>query len=48
MELMSQVQASPSKHYFAAIILALTGIIFFGGIFCGRVTKRVRMEMKNR
>ncbi|XP_064639932.1 Golgi apparatus protein 1-like isoform X2 [Lineus longissimus] len=47
-ELVAQITTSPAKNYFIGIIFAVIGTIFIGGLFCGRVTKRVRAEMKNK
>ncbi len=47
-ELLTQVTASSSRNYFMGVFFAVIGVIFFGGLMCGRVTKRVRAEMKNR
>ncbi|XP_074644298.1 Golgi apparatus protein 1-like isoform X2 [Tubulanus polymorphus] len=43
-----QLNQSPSRQYFIAVIFAVIGFIFIGGLFCGRVTKRVRAEVKNK
>uniref|UniRef100_T1J4W1 Golgi apparatus protein 1 n=1 Tax=Strigamia maritima TaxID=126957 RepID=T1J4W1_STRMM len=47
-ELYAQVSISPARNYFLVVTFALIGMIFFGGLFCGRVTKRVRAETKNK
>jgi Golgi apparatus protein 1 len=47
-ELVAQITTSPAKNYFIGIIFAVIGTIFIGGLFCGRVTKRVRTEAKNK
>jgi len=47
-EYMSIVSTSPAKNYLASFILGVVCIIFIVGLMCGRVTKRVRRELKNR
>ena len=47
-DLYEQIYASPHRNYFLIVILTLVGVIFVGGLMCGRVTKRVRRELKNR
>ncbi|XP_023221124.1 Golgi apparatus protein 1-like [Centruroides sculpturatus] len=47
-ELVRQVASSPARNYFAVVAMGLLGIIFVGGLFCGRVTKRVPFGVKNK
>ncbi|GIY71110.1 golgi apparatus protein 1 [Caerostris extrusa] len=47
-ELIRQVANSPSRNYFIVVILGCLTGIFIGGLFCGRVTKRVPISMKNK
>ena len=47
-EIYDSIVSSPSKNYFMAILFTVIGIIFIVGISCGRVTKRVRAEVKNK
>lgn len=47
-EYMAIVSTSPRKNYLASVMLAIICIIFIVGLMCGRVTKRVRRELKNR
>ena len=47
-ELYQQVTTSKSKQYFILIFFSCIGFIFMFGLCCGRVTKRVRAELKNK
>ncbi|OCT84657.1 hypothetical protein XELAEV_18022811mg [Xenopus laevis] len=47
-ELAMQVMNSPSKNYILSVIMVGVCVLFFGGLFCGRITKRIAREMKNR
>jgi len=47
-EYMSIVSSSPAKNYLASVMLGIVCVIFIVGLMCGRVTKRVRRELKNR
>lgn len=47
-ELVRQVASSPARNYFAVVAMGLLGVIFIGGLFCGRVTKRVPFGVKNK
>lgn len=47
-QLYDQISVSPSKSYILGVICAVIGIIFLVGITCGRVTKRVSKENKNK
>uniref|UniRef100_F6PW80 Golgi apparatus protein 1 n=1 Tax=Xenopus tropicalis TaxID=8364 RepID=F6PW80_XENTR len=46
-ELAMQVMNSPSKNYILSVIMVGVCVLFFGGLFCGRITKRVTREMKD-
>ena len=46
-ELVSQITYSSSRNYFLGVIFTVIGLIFIGGLFCGRVTKRL-VEQKNK
>jgi Golgi apparatus protein 1 len=47
-ELFEQVTDSPSKFYFVGVLVSIIGLIFVVGLTCGRVTKRVTAENKNK
>jgi len=47
-QMASNIVTSPSRNYFIGVILVCIGIIFIGGLFCGRITKRIRREIKDR
>ncbi|XP_076374077.1 Golgi apparatus protein 1 [Tachypleus tridentatus] len=47
-ELIRQVSTSPARNYFIVIALCVLGSIFFGGLFCGRVTKKIPASAKNK
>ncbi|BFZ12791.1 hypothetical protein BsWGS_15830 [Bradybaena similaris] len=47
-EILNQMSSSPARNYFFAILFTVIGIIFIVGLTCGRVTKRVRAEIKNK
>ncbi|CAL1540387.1 unnamed protein product [Lymnaea stagnalis] len=47
-ELYDQISTSPSRNYFFAILFSVVGVIFIVGLTCGRVTKRIRAELKNK
>ena len=47
-DLVLQIQQSPSRNYFLLVFLAVFGTLFFGGMFCGRTTKRVAAQVKNK
>ncbi|CAJ0961177.1 unnamed protein product [Ranitomeya imitator] len=46
-DLAMQVMSSPSKNYILSVILFGVCLLFFGGLLCGRITKRVTREMKD-
>lgn len=48
LQVAQQIHQSPSSHYLLGSIFCILFVIFIGGICCGRVTKRVRREIKNR
>ena len=43
-----QIVASPQRNYIFIMICIFIGSIFVIGIFFGRVTNRIRTEIKNR
>ncbi|XP_067651519.1 Golgi apparatus protein 1-like isoform X2 [Haliotis asinina] len=47
-EIYTQISDSPAKFYILGVLTAVVCMIFVFGIGCGRVTKRVRAEMKNK
>ncbi|XP_015923497.1 Golgi apparatus protein 1 [Parasteatoda tepidariorum] len=47
-DLIRQVAISPSRNYIIVVILGCLTGIFVGGLFCGRVTKRVTAMEKNK
>ncbi|XP_041454489.1 Golgi apparatus protein 1-like isoform X2 [Lytechinus variegatus] len=47
-DLYNQIRNSPSHNYFVMVFLSFVGVLFFFGLCCGRVTKRVRQEVKNK
>ncbi|GFS06290.1 Golgi apparatus protein 1 [Elysia marginata] len=47
-EMIDQMNISPARNYFFAVIFTVIGLIFIFGLTCGRVTKRVRAEIKNK
>lgn len=42
------ISVSPARNYLLTILLIVVFIIFVFGLCCGRATKRIRAEMKNR
>jgi Golgi apparatus protein 1 len=46
-DLIDQVQISPHKSYFLSVTMALVGLIFIFGLFCGRATHK-RTASKNK
>jgi len=40
-EMANQVSISPARNYLMTVFVVIIGVIFIGGLFCGRVTKRV-------
>ncbi|XP_070575745.1 Golgi apparatus protein 1-like isoform X2 [Ptychodera flava] len=47
-DLAEQIQNSPSRNYYLLVLLCAVGILFMSGLFCGRATKRIRAELKNK
>ncbi|KAM9480784.1 Golgi apparatus protein 1b isoform 2-T2 [Clarias gariepinus] len=47
-DLAFQVLTSPSKNYIMLVIAMAVGVLFLVGLLCGRITKRVTRELKNR
>ncbi|KAF5892791.1 Golgi apparatus protein 1-like, partial [Clarias magur] len=39
---------SPSKNYIMLVIVLAVGVLFLVGLLCGRITKRVTRELKDR
>uniref|UniRef100_A0A8C5HU77 Golgi apparatus protein 1 n=1 Tax=Gouania willdenowi TaxID=441366 RepID=A0A8C5HU77_GOUWI len=47
-DLANQVFTSPSKNYILTVIGAAVALLFLMGLLCGRFTKRVTQELKDR
>ncbi|XP_060893041.1 Golgi apparatus protein 1-like isoform X1 [Labrus mixtus] len=47
-DLAMQVMTSPSKNYILTVIGAGVAVLFLMGLLCGRITKRVTQELKDR
>lgn len=47
-DLAMQVMTSPSKNYILTVMAASVALLFLMGLFCGRITKRVTQELKDR
>ncbi|XP_073709980.1 Golgi apparatus protein 1b isoform X2 [Misgurnus anguillicaudatus] len=47
-DLAVQVMTSPSKNYILFIITLSVSVLFLVGLLCGRITKRVTRELKDR
>lgn len=47
-DLAMQVINSPSKNYIMSVIMVGVCVLFFGGLLCGRITKKVTRELKDR
>lgn len=47
-DLAMQVMTSPSKNYILAVIGAGVALLFLMGLLCGRFTKRITQELKDR
>uniref|UniRef100_A0A672FRV2 Golgi apparatus protein 1 n=1 Tax=Salarias fasciatus TaxID=181472 RepID=A0A672FRV2_SALFA len=47
-DLAMQVMSSPSKNYILTMMGVGVGLLFLMGLLCGRVTKRVTQELKDR
>ena len=42
------ISASPSKNYFFVIFATCLALIFVGGLVFGRLSKRIKREVKDR
>jgi len=47
-DLAMQVMTSPSKNYILTVIAVGVALLFLVGMLCGRFTKRVTQELKDR
>ena len=47
-DLAAQVMTSPSKDYILLMIALSVCVLFLVGLLCGRITKRVTRELKDR
>uniref|UniRef100_A0A672PTQ6 Golgi apparatus protein 1 n=1 Tax=Sinocyclocheilus grahami TaxID=75366 RepID=A0A672PTQ6_SINGR len=47
-DLAAQVMTSPSKNYILFMIALAVSLLFLVGLLCGRITKRVTRELKDR
>lgn len=47
-DLAVQVMTSPSKNYILLVITLSVCVLFLVGLICGRLTKRVTRELKDR
>ena len=47
-ELAQLALASPQRNSMASILFGFVFLLFVAGLCCGRVTKRVRREIKDR
>ena len=47
-ELRDVVLHSPASNFFMLFMLGFVFFVFFGGLFFGRVTKRLRQEVKDK
>lgn len=47
-DLAVQVMTSPSKNYILLVIALSVCVLFLVGLLCGRLTKRVTRELKDR
>jgi len=45
-DLVNVVRDSPSRDYLVLLVFAILACIFFGGLCCGRVTKRTSYSQK--
>lgn len=48
LDLALQVMASPSKNYMILVLALSVCVLFLVGLLCGRITKRVTRELKDR
>lgn len=42
------ISQSPSKNYFFIVFATVLALIFLGGLVFGRLSKRIKREMKDR
>ncbi|PIO28421.1 hypothetical protein AB205_0184850 [Aquarana catesbeiana] len=47
-DLAMQVMSSPSKNYILSVVMVSVCVLFLGGLLCGRITKKVTRELKDR
>ncbi|XP_053497217.1 Golgi apparatus protein 1 isoform X2 [Ictalurus furcatus] len=47
-DLAGQVLSSPAKNYIMSMLAVCVVLLFFMGLLCGRITKRVTQELKDR
>jgi len=47
-EVVDSMVDSPNRNYFAVILFGFLAFIFVFGLFCGRVTKRLQRQVKDR
>ena len=47
-EVVDSMVDSPNRNYFAVILFGFLAFIFVFGLFCGRVTKRLHRQVKDR
>lgn len=47
-DLAGQVLSSPAKNYIMSMLAMCVVLLFFMGLLCGRITKRVTQELKDR
>jgi len=45
-DLVNVVRDSPSRDYLVLLVFAILACMFFGGLCCGRVTKRTSYSQK--
>ena len=47
-EIVDSIQSSPNRNYFAGVLFGCLAFIFLFGLLCGRVTKRLHRQVKDR
>lgn len=47
-DLAGQVLTSPAKRYILSMLATCVVLLFLMGLLCGRITKRVTQELKDR
>ena len=47
-EIVETIQLSPNRNYFAIVLFSCLAVIFMFGLCCGRVTKRLKRQVKDR